>query len=76
MSYWKNRNDKRKARRVYYATLKKYRQKQLDFGTDWSRFNMIRIETPRNCSCPMCGNQRQHWGSSFQERRQALMHTD
>lgn len=36
----------------------------------------IIARTPTSCSCPMCGNQREHHGMSWQEINDRLRYTD
>lgn len=31
--------------------------------------------TPKMCSCPMCGNQRKHWGDKFSDMKKKYDYT-
>lgn len=64
---------KRAIRRHHNVRLKKYRTIYWGGSTKQSmQFLGICLGTPCICSCYMCGNQRYHWGASFQEQRQKL----
>jgi hypothetical protein len=61
---------KRAIRRHHYQRLKRKR-KNYWYRNLSDRHLGIVVNTPRVCSCPLCGNPRRHWNEmTVQERRE------
>lgn len=61
-----HKDTKRAQRRHHYNRLKKRRQKLhywSRYDDNWAKRQLgMAVNTPCNCSCPMCGNPRRHFG--------------
>lgn len=75
------KNTKRAERRHHYARLKHKRQALHYYGSYLEGLDKVRlgvaVDTPCDCSCPMCGNPRRHFGElTMAERRQQASYQD
>ncbi len=66
-------NSKRALRRYHYQRLKNKRIRQNYWGHDKNVAQLgISVDTPKPCSCWMCGNPRKYFGEKSRQERMVI----